>query len=63
MKVKHIDGWKDKEGAQIDYYQVGAWSLELLEGELDEEILAAKHSVKVFKTWHRWLKKQRRKNK
>jgi hypothetical protein len=63
VKVKHLSGWEDKEGERIDYYEVGIWSMELLSYELDEEIRSAKESVKAFKTWHRFLKKQRRKNK
>ena len=61
IKVTPAGAWEDKDGNSISYYKVGDWTLELLGGELEEELLAAKHAEKVFKVWNRWLTKNKKK--
>lgn len=61
IKVEHRSGYELKDGGWVDYYDVGVWNFELIDGEMDEELWNAKHSIKVFRAWYRYLKKQKRK--
>ena len=59
MKVKHSGGYELKSGGRVDYYNVGNWSMELIDGQIEEEIRAAKKAIKAYKAWYKWLKKKR----
>ena len=59
IKVKHHSGWELKDGGRVDYYDVGSWSMELLDGDYSQEIADAKQAIKAHKAWLKWLKKQK----
>ena len=63
FKVTRSGGWGLEKGGNVEYYDVGHWSMELIVDEFDEELASARDSIKAYKAWYRWLKKNRKKYK
>lgn len=61
IKVKHSSGYKLADGGRVDYYDVGDWSMELIDRRRSykKEIKEAKHAIKAHRAWLKWLKKQK----
>ena len=62
LQVTHDDSWELQNGERVDYYKVGQWYMELIDNQVDEELEHAKHSIKVYKAWYKFLKKKAKKN-
>jgi fermentation-respiration switch protein FrsA (DUF1100 family) len=61
IKVEFSHGYPLKTGGYVDYYNVGDWTMELVESRtLGTEIAFAREVMRTHRTWYRWLKKEQK---
>lgn len=58
IKVEAASQYPLKDGGYVYYFDVGNWSMELIQSRnYQTEIEDAKHAIKVYKAWLKYLKK------
>lgn len=63
LKVTMTDKYDLEKGGSVEHFEVGNWLMELVVEDFEHELDFAKQGQKAYKTWYRWLKKNRKKYK